>query len=79
MDLIISRVRQGTIRENLDPARRFSDRTLISLCRGMRLWDILAGLSLSRTKSRTASPRAVPQPLGSPASGERNPSPNPEP
>ena len=60
---------QGTIRENLDPARRFSDRALISLCRGIRLWDILAGLSLSRTKRRAASPLAVPQLLGAGASG----------
>ncbi|KAK9825002.1 hypothetical protein WJX81_008465 [Elliptochloris bilobata] len=60
---------EGTIRENLDPAGRFSDRALISLCRKMRLWDIMAGLSLLRTKRHAASPRAVPQALGSGAYG----------
>jgi len=62
---------EGSIRANLDPAGAFSDTTFIALCRSMRLWDILAGLSLSRTKRRgaAAAPRAVPQPPGSPASG----------
>ncbi len=62
---------EGSIRANLDPAGAFSDTTFIALCRSMRLWDILAGLSLSRTKRRgaAAAPRAVPQPPGSPAYG----------
>ncbi len=64
---------EGSIRANLDPAGAFSDTTFIALCRSMRLWDILAGLSLSRTKRRgaAAAPRAVPQPPGSPAYGAR--------
>jgi hypothetical protein len=49
---------QGTIRENLDPMRRHSDRELIGALKATRLWDILCGLSLSQAKGRHGGRRA---------------------
>ena len=43
-------VGQGTIRENLDPMGRHSDRELIGVLKATRLWDILCGVSLSQAK-----------------------------
>ena len=37
-------VGQGTIRENLDPMGRHSDRELIGVLKATRLWDILCGV-----------------------------------
>lgn len=48
---------QGTIRENLDPMGRHSDRELIGALKATRLWDILCGLSLSQAKARHHSGR----------------------
>lgn len=42
---------QGSIRENLDPLGLHSDRDMMSLLKDVGLWDILAGLSLSRSKA----------------------------
>lgn len=42
---------QGTIRDNLDPMQRHSNKELIGLLKMTGLWDILAGLSLSRAKA----------------------------
>ena len=44
-------VLQGSIRENLDPLGLHSDRDMMSLLKDVGLWDILAGLSLSRFKA----------------------------
>ena len=44
-------VLQGTIRENLDPLGLHSNRDMIGLLKMMGLWDVLAGLSLSRGKA----------------------------
>ena len=65
---------QGTIRENLDPMGRHSDRELIGVLKVTRLWDILCGVSLSQAKGvregapsgrgrpGTSAARAVPPP-----------------
>ncbi|KAL0053237.1 hypothetical protein WJX82_002974 [Trebouxia sp. C0006] len=42
---------QGSIRENLDPLGMHSDRHMMSLLKDVGLWDVLAGLSLSRSKA----------------------------
>lgn len=42
---------QGSIRENLDPLGLHTDRDMMSLLKDVGLWDILAGLSLSRFKA----------------------------
>ncbi|DBA85738.1 TPA: hypothetical protein ACH3X1_005304 [Trebouxia sp. C0004] len=42
---------QGSIRENLDPLANHSDRHMMSLLKDVGLWDVLAGLSLSRSKA----------------------------
>lgn len=42
---------QGSIRENLDPLGLHSDRDMMTLLKDVGLWDVLAGLSLSRSKA----------------------------
>ena len=63
---------QGTIRENLDPMGRHSDRELIGVLKVTRLWDILYGLSLSQAKghAQRSSPmpaRQIPSRGGTPS------------
>ena len=41
---------QGSVRDNLDPMGRHSDRELIAVLKSTRLWDILCGVSLSQSK-----------------------------
>ena len=41
---------QGSVRDNLDPMGRHSDRELITVLKSTRLWDILCGVSLSQSK-----------------------------
>lgn len=54
---------QGTVRENLDPLGAHSNRDLIALLKMVGLWDILAGLSLSRYKAAgRAASAAIPYP-----------------
>lgn len=43
-------VAQGSVRDNLDPMGRHSDRELIAVLKSTRLWDILCGVSLSQSK-----------------------------
>ncbi|BDA43676.1 probable multidrug resistance-associated protein 7 [Coccomyxa sp. Obi] len=62
---------QGTIRDNLDPMGRHSDRELIGVLKVTRLWDILCGLSLSQAKgsAQRSSPlptRRVPSAASTP-------------
>ena len=47
---------QGTIRDNLDPMRQFSDRDMIRVLKDVGLWEILCGISLSNSKDEE-SPR----------------------
>lgn len=42
---------QGTIRENLDPLGLYNDRDKMMLLKDVGLWDVLAGLNLSRFKA----------------------------
>jgi hypothetical protein len=59
---------QGTIRQNLDPMGRHTDRELIGVLKATRLWDILCGLSLSQAKVvHCERPRPVPLRQSSPA------------
>lgn len=52
---------QGSIRENLDPLELHSDRDMMSLLKDVGLWDILAGLSLSRSKAASQPiPASIP-------------------
>ena len=56
---------QGSVRDNLDPMGRHSDRELIAVLKSTRLWDILCGVSLSQSKglARAAgAPGSAPQP-----------------
>ena len=51
------------MRENLDPMGVHSNRDMIALLKMVGLWDILAGLSLSRYKAAGhALPAAIPYP-----------------
>lgn len=67
-------VRQGSIRENLDPMGRHSDRELIGVLKVTRLWDILCGFSLSQAKGYaqrsaplpTAQQQRIPSATGTP-------------
>ena len=43
-------VAQGSVRDNLDPMGRHTDRELIAVLKATRLWDILCGVSLSQSK-----------------------------
>ena len=56
---------QGSIRENLDPLGLHSDRDMMSLLKDVGLWDILAGLSLSRFK---ATGQPIPASISYPSS-----------
>ena len=51
---------QGSVRDNLDPMGRHSDRELIAVLKSTRLWDILCGVSLSQSKG-AAQAAAPPQ------------------
>ena len=51
---------QGSVRDNLDPMGRHSDRELIAVLKSTRLWDILCGVSLSQSKG-AAQAVATPQ------------------
>ena len=54
---------QGTVRDNLDPLGLHSNKDMIGLLKMVGLWDILAGLSLSRAKAAGQSvPAAIPYP-----------------
>ena len=54
---------QGSIRENLDPMGLHSDRDMMALLKDVGLWDILAGLSLSRSKAAGQPiPASIPRP-----------------
>ncbi|KAK9830435.1 hypothetical protein WJX72_011744 [[Myrmecia] bisecta] len=69
---------QGTIRQNLDPLARHSDREMITILKQVHLWDILCGLSLSQSKDMRAShPLRVAPPPRRPPSGTASPSATP--
>ena len=56
---------QGSVRDNLDPMGRHSDRELIAVLKSTRLWDILCGFSLSQSKGlarAVAAQSSAPQP-----------------
>ena len=44
----------GTVRENLDPAGQHSERELIAALKAVKLWEVLAGVSLSQAKAADA-------------------------
>ena len=48
---------QGSIRQNLDIGREFTDRDMIRVLKDVRLWEILCGISLSHAKEEEESPR----------------------
>lgn len=51
------------MRDNLDPLGLHSDRDMMSVLKDVGLWDILAGLSLSRSKaSEQPIPASIPYP-----------------
>ena len=54
---------QGSVRDNLDPMGRHSDRELIAVLKSTRLWDILCGVSLSQSKGSAQA--GVPLPASS--------------
>ena len=42
------------MRENLDPAGQHEDRLLIAALKAVKLWEVLAGVSLSQAKAADA-------------------------
>lgn len=50
---------QGTIRSNLDPMGRHTDRELIAALKQVHLWDVLCGLSLSHAKAEQSGTAAA--------------------
>ena len=65
------------MRENLDPAGQHSERELIAALKAVKLWEVLAGVSLSQAKAAdvpqhvpaAGAASAVPTPIASPAAG----------
>ena len=52
--------KQGTIRQNLDPMERHTERDMIRVLKDVGLWEILCGISLSHAKEEEESPRYGP-------------------
>jgi hypothetical protein len=50
----------GTVRENLDPAGQHSERELIAALKAVKLWEVLAGVSLSQAKAADAPHHGTP-------------------
>lgn len=63
--LCFALIAQGSIRENSDPLGLHSDRDMMSLLKHVGLWDVLAGLSLSRFK---ATGQPIPAAISYPSS-----------